>query len=287
MGKAMTTTTQSYFIKGGDTGVLLLHGLCGSPTEMRFVANSMARAGHTVYCPQLAGHCGSEDELKASTWQDWYASAEAALTEMHKTCSSVIVGGLSTGALLALKLAADRPDEVNGLALFTPTLWLNGFQIPWYMKLFRLVTIKQFAHLFRFATPDGFGIKDERIREFIRKAAGTPGAPSVPVYTPGGAALERWRLAKTVMRLVSRISQPTIILHPREDDYAGLSNAVYLQKNLGGVVDLVVLDDSYHLVTIDRQRHIVVERTLSFIDRMVKTVTASQTAAAPLRPAMA
>lgn len=278
-----TTQTQSYFIAGGSTGVLLLHGLCGSPTEMRFVANSMARAGHTVYCPQLAGHCGSEDELKASTWQDWYASAETALAEMRKTCSSVIVGGLSTGALLALKLAADRPDDVQGLALFTPTLWLNGFQIPWYMRFFRLVTYKPFAHLFRFATPDGFGIKDERIRDFIRKAAGTGNAPSVPVYTPGGAALERWRLAKTVQRLVRRVSQPTIILHPREDDYAGLSNAFYLQKNLTGVVDLVVLDDSYHLVTIDRQRHVVVERTLSFIDRMVRAVAETRPAATSLR----
>lgn len=263
--------TQSYIIKGGSTGVLLLHGLCGSPTEMRFVANAMARAGYTVHCPQLAGHCGSEEDLKASTWQDWYASAEAALDDIRTSCSSVIVGGLSTGALLALKLAADRPDDVQGLALFTPTLWLNGFQIPWYMKFFRLVTVKRFAHLFRFATPDGFGIKDERIRDFLRKAAGS-GAPTVPVYTPGGAALERWRLAKTVQRLIKRVSQPAIILHPRDDDYAGLSNAFYLQKNLSGMVDLVVLDDSYHLVTIDRQRHVVVERTLTFIDRLAKAL---------------
>ncbi len=76
------------------------------------------------------------------------------------------------------------------------------------------------------------------------------------------------------------MKQPTIILHPREDDYAALSNAFYLQRNLGGVVDLVVLDDSYHLVTIDRQRHIVVERTLSFLERMVKAITESRPKAA-------
>lgn len=271
----MTTKDQSYRFAGGKTGILLLHGLCGTPTEMRFVANAMARAGHTVHCPQLAGHCGSEEDLKASTWQDWYRSAEAALDDIRKTCDHVIIGGLSTGALLALKLAADQPDKVNGLALFTPTLWLNGFQIPWYMKFFRLVTFKSFAHLFRFATPDGFGIKDERIREFVRSAA-AKGGPSVPVYTPGGAALERWRLAKTVARLVKRVTQPTIILHPRDDDYAGLSNAFFLQKTLNGVVDLVVLDDSYHLITIDRQRHIVVERTLAFVDRMVSALKAAE-----------
>ena len=60
-----------------------------------------------------------------------------------------------------------------------------------------------------------------------------------------------------------------LILHPREDDYAHLSNAAYLQEKLGGRVELVVLDDSYHLVTIDRQRSVVLERTADFIGRMV------------------
>lgn len=276
----MTSKSLSFQFSGGKTGVLLLHGLCGTPTEMRFVANALARAGHTVHCPQLAGHGGNEDALKASTWQDWYRSAEEALDEICKVCDHVMVGGLSTGALLALKLAADQPDKVKGLALFTPTLWLNGFQIPWYMSLFRLVTSKRFAHLFRFATPDGFGIKDERIREFVRNAAGK-GGPSVPVYTPGGAAFERWRLVKTVTRLIKKVTQPVIILHPQDDEYAALSNAVYLQKNLKGAVDLVVLDDSYHLITIDRQRHIVVERTLGFIDRLM-TALNPEASAPPL-----
>ena len=78
------------------------------------------------------------------------------------------------------------------------------------MRFFRLVTFKQFAHLFRFATPNGFGMKDDRIRQFIRRATASGNAPAVPVYTPGGAALERWRLAKTVQRLVKRVTQPTI-----------------------------------------------------------------------------
>ena len=55
----MTAKSQSFTVEGGSTGVLLLHGLCGTPTEMRYVANALAREGHTVYCPQLAGHCGS------------------------------------------------------------------------------------------------------------------------------------------------------------------------------------------------------------------------------------
>ena len=57
---------------------------------------------------------------------------------------------------------------------------------------------------------------------------------------------------------------PTLILHPREDDIADLDNAVYLQRRLGGLVETVVLDDSYHIITLDRQRHVVVDRSIEF-----------------------
>jgi carboxylesterase len=252
----------------GRTGVLLVHGLCGSPTEMRFIANGLAREGYTVHCPQLAGHCGTESDLKATSWQDWYASAEDGLRTLSETCDRVIVGGLSTGAVLALLLAARHPGKVSGLALYSPTLWLNGRHIPWYARLFRLVTFRAFANLFRFPAPLEFGIKDQRLREFIKKALAAPGAPAVPFSTPGVAVLERRRLVEALLPHVPAIDAPVLMLHPREDDYAHLSNAAYLQQNLAGEAELVVLEDSYHLVTVDRQRGVVLERTLSFLGRL-------------------
>ena len=59
--------------------------------------------------------------------------------------------------------------------------------------------------------------------------------------------------------------QPALIVHPRDDDMASLKNAQYLQAHLGGLVDTLVLDDSYHMVTLDQQRHIVAERTGRFV----------------------
>jgi carboxylesterase len=61
------------------------------------------------------------------------------------------------------------------------------------------------------------------------------------------------------------VRQPTLIVHPRQDDIASLKNAHYLQANLGGLVDTLVLDNSYHMVTLDQQRHIVAERTAGFV----------------------
>ena len=66
----MTIKDYSYNVAGGRVGVMLIHGLCGTPTEMRFVANGIARAGYTVSCPQLAGRATPEATSRLP-WQDW------------------------------------------------------------------------------------------------------------------------------------------------------------------------------------------------------------------------
>ena len=260
----------SYYIRGNRVGVLLIHGLCGTPAEMRFVANGVARAGYTVYCPQLAGHGGTEDDIKTTTWQDWYASVERPLFELRRDCETVIVGGLSTGALLALLLAVRNPEHVHGIALFAPTFWLNGWQIPWYLHFFRLVSFKRIANWFNFPDHEPHGIKDDRVREFVRAAILGAGKTSTiaTLTTPGGAVLEHRWLAKVVRKALHKIHQPTLTLHPREDDLADLSNAWHLERHLGGFVNTVVLEDSYHIVTIDRQRHVVVERVTAFVENI-------------------
>jgi len=248
-------------------GVLLIHGLCGSPAELRFVANGLSREGMTVICPALDGYSGSAADIETSSWHDWYRSAEKALEELSATCDKVIVGGLSTGAVLGLMLAAKYPEKVHGLALYSPTLWLSGRSVPRYLSLFRFVDSKWFANFFRFPVPDHIGIKDQRIRDFVSNAGRASGAFS-SIGTPGAVVVERRRLCKVTMSLLKGISQPAVILHARDDDYAGLDNAAYLQRELAGQVDLVVLDDCYHMVTVDRQRDIVLDRTREFAARI-------------------
>jgi carboxylesterase len=254
---------------------------------MRFVANGLARAGYTVHCPTLAGHCGTEHDIANATWQEWYASAEAALLEMRKTCSTVIVGGLSTGAVLSLLLAARHPDKVQGLTLLAPTLKLNGWSMPWYTPLLNLARTKWFANKFlKFQDTDPHGIKDERIRKFFRDALFSGDTSGTGfVHTPGGAVLEHRWLVQELRKVMGTIEQPTLILHPREDDIADMSNAWELQRKLKGMVEMVVLHDSYHNVTIDRQRHVVVERTAGFVERLVAQLAKSPKAPVQLRAA--
>ena len=95
----------SYFIRGNRVGVLLIHGLGGTPVELKFVAQALNRGGHTVYCPLLVGHGESEEVLNSTKWIDWYTSVEEAHETLKQRSDVIIVGGLSAGVLLALHLA--------------------------------------------------------------------------------------------------------------------------------------------------------------------------------------
>ncbi len=268
------------FHQGGNTGFLLIHGLSGTPVELRYVANGLARAGHTVSCPQLAGHCGTLEEFRRSTWQDWYASVEAALHQLSQRCEHVLVGGLSMGAILSLRLAARRPDIVKGGVLFAPTLWLDGWGVPWYSRFFNLVLQKRVADLFWFSERAPYGIKDQRLRAIIADAIHS-GDPSKAGFLsiPGGPMLElRW-LVNEVRRDLGSIEQPVLILHPRHDDRASLRNTTYLERHLGGRVEKVVLEDSYHVITLDRQRDVVLEKTAKFAESVVARIGATDNAA--------
>ena len=280
----MSIDDRSLHFSGNRTGVLLIHGLGGTPIEMRFIAVGLARAGYTVSCPQLAGHCGSADDLRATRWQDWYASVLAAHEKLRQHCDVIVAGGLSMGAVMALRLVADRPDSVHGAVLYAPTLRLDGWSIPWYARLFRLVQQRWVADLFDFTERDPYGIKDPRVRGLVTAALESGDSSQAgQLSTPGSSMLEMRRLVNSVLRSLKSIRQPVLLMHPREDDIASLRNTFHLQKHLGGPVQVTVLDDSYHIITLDRQRDLVLERTLRFVADVRRHV--EEMAAEPMRSA--
>lgn len=263
----------SLVIPGGRVGVLLVHSLGGNPIELRFVAQGLARQGCTVYCPLIPGMGGGTDPSGLSSWQDWYMALEEAHDELKKHCDVVVVGGISAGSMLALRLARERASEVQGLVLYAPTLWPNGWSIPSTFILFKLVYHKWVASLMRLRQRPPYGIKDERIRNFVLDSFRSEGRSLDDLFSHGGGLVWEFKaLARDVKRRLGEISQQAILFHPRHDDQSDLSNAFKLQRKLGGTVEATVLDDSYHMVTLDRQRSIVVDRTQDFVTRLTQNL---------------
>ncbi len=267
---------------GGSVGVLLLHSLGGAPLELKYLAQGLARCGYTVRCPVIPGMSHGTDVLGLSQWSDWYASAEAELDQLRESCDTVLVGGLSAGSIVALKLAAERPNDIEGVIVCAPTLTPNGWSIPWTFKFFNLVWQSWLARMFQFRQRAPFGIKDERLRNFMIEATRVDNQSIEEMYSRnGGMVLQFRKLVAHVKTRLGQITHPTLIVHPREDDQSHLKNALAIQARLAGPVEAIVLDDSYHMVTLDRQRDIVLERATDFVTRLVAKVEARRARNAP------
>ena len=271
---AVLPADKSIRIAGGRLGILLIHGLGGTPTEMLYVARGLARDGHTVHVPQLDGHCGSLEDLKATSWQHWYATVEAEHRRLREVCDTVVVGGLSMGAVLAVHHAAQHPKDVSGMVLYAPCFWLDGWSMPWYASLLSLFTQRWFADLFAFAEREPWGIKELRTRAMVKQAIDSGDSSQAGIAAlPGRQMLELRRLIKEVKQELSKARQPALVIHPREDDHASLRNLEFLQVHLEGPTEAVVLDDCYHIITLDQQRQLVVNRTARFLSKLRRPET--------------
>jgi carboxylesterase len=264
-----------YYMPGGRSGVLLIHGLTGTPTEMRFVAKGLNRNGFTVYGMQLAGHCGSEEDLLKTGWHDWYASVCEAADRLRKDVDHMFVAGLSMGALLALKLAADRPDQVDGLGLYGTTFVYDGWTIPLVGKLsflLPLVVGLGFGWRRRFHECFPYGIKDERIRQRI--AASMLGGDSAAAGLPGNpwpSLAEFYRLSFLVRRQLASIHTPCLVVHAVDDDVASLKNVRMVVRGVRGPVETVLLENSYHMITVDQERDKVIDRSVRYFNHIAAT----------------
>ena len=136
--------------------------------------------------------------------------------------------GLSIEAILALRLAAQQPERVHGVACFAPTLWYDGSTIPKHQFLLRWLWFLPPAKRYRFAEREPFGIKDERMRAFVIKsmAGGDTGVAGHP-STHALSLYQFWMLADDIKPKLKDIKRPVFIAHPREDDLASLKNAFY------------------------------------------------------------
>ncbi|MDR2012069.1 MAG: alpha/beta fold hydrolase [Rhodanobacter sp.] len=266
--------SSEFHLNGGRSGVLLIHGLTGTPTEMRFVGSGLHRAGFTVLGMQLTGHCGDKADLLASGWHDWYASVVEAADRLRGQVDRLFVAGLSMGAVLALKLAIDRPRDVDGLGLYGTTLFHDGWSTPAYGRLAFLLPLVISLGIGRdrfFAETEPYGIKDKRIRNRIvgamlggdSQAAGLAGFP-----WPSLAQFQR--LSLHVRNRLGRVRAPCFIAHSSNDDIASLRNVRIVERSVRAPVETLLLDNSYHIVTVDQERSKVIEHSAAFFHRVAE-----------------
>ena len=258
-----------FVLGSGEVAVVLIHGLTGTPTELRRVAMGLAKAGHTVYVPTLAGHCGGNADLQATGWRDWYESARNTFVGVRRKHEHVFVGGLSMGAVLSMYLAAEHPGQIEGLLLYSTTLRYDGWSINKLAFLTPLLMRIPFGvHLCSFEEKPPYGIKNERLRAIVERQMKEGESSAAGLLTMEGVTVrELHRLNAVVKKCMPSITTQALVLHSIEDDITSRWNADYVERKLGGPVVKVLLDDCYHMITVDLQYRRVIELSVDFIQQ--------------------
>lgn len=260
------------FFHGSGIGIVLVHGLAGTPTEMKAVARRLNKYGFSVLCPALAGHCASEDQLLSTGWTDWAESVKHACAEMSKYMEAVFIGGLSAGAVLSMRQAQLYPENIRGMALYSTFLRADGWRVSKLNQAVRrlLLHLPFVAGLYRAKAVYPYGIMNEKLRR--RMNAGLEYGTSTDsghACTPGLSLRELQKLIRVVKKDLPLIETPTLLLHAAKDDIASSRNSYYVQRHISGPSELVLLDNCYHLITIDQERDVVSDITASYFTSLL------------------
>jgi carboxylesterase len=246
------------------------------PSEMRPLERHIRTLGCEVATPLLPGHGATHRELLATTWMDWIDGAQAALDDLASRSESVVIAGLSMGALLAVLLAAED-SRVAGIALLSPTLRYDGSGIPWTRHLLPLADVIPFLGKITYWTETPpYGLKDERLQRRITRAVEAAKRGETTQFglfrTYSGALRELNRLAQQVRAQAGKVRCPAVVLHSVEDTVTSVRNAEEIFDLLGGDDKTIEwLSGCDHVITVDLKKHDVARRVGDFVLRLGST----------------
>lgn len=226
---AIMRGAEPFLLPGGDRGVLLIHGFTGAPAEMRLLGDYLHDQGYTVLGPRLAGHGTSPADMARTTWHHWYADVENGYHLLRGMCGEVSVAGLSMGALLAFKLAAEYP--VAKIASVNAPIFINDRRLPLlpFYRLFRKFE-RQEKHCL--AVNERYAIAYD----------------SIPLSCLGSLL----NFIRHVDRLLPLVDRPTLVVQSRRDQTVRPDSAPYIYRRLGcRDKKLVWLERSGHVATVD------------------------------------
>ncbi|MGC8785836.1 MAG: alpha/beta hydrolase [Anaerolineae bacterium] len=238
-----------FYFRGGPVGCLLIHGFTGSPPEMRPMGEYLAQRGLTVSGPLLAGHGTTHEDLARTTWQDWYASVEAAYGELQRQCTQIFVAGFSLGSLLALHLATQH--DLAGLILLAPALQLRDWRMQ-FVPLLRYFM----KEMVKDTEPQHSDLTDpEAYKRFWSYD-----------IVPVSAIYQLYRLQKVVGAELGHIHTPALVIYSTRDMAIAPQSGPMVYKHIGAEdKELLVLYNSGHGLVVDSEHQLVFQRVYEWI----------------------
>ncbi|HEX2050486.1 MAG TPA: alpha/beta fold hydrolase [Actinomycetota bacterium] len=236
---------EEFSLPGGPVGALLVHGFTGSPQALRPLGEHLAARGVAVEGIRLPGHGTTWQDLDRRTSGEWVEAVDAGLDAVTARSERTFVVALSFGAALAIDLAARRPRDVDGLVTLAGLVYTKDPRRHLAPVIRRLVrSLPGVAN--DIADPDARELAYDRL--------------------PTAAAHAMLRFVRRARAALPAVQCPVLVMHGRHDRTVAPGNAEVIARSVSSRdVELVWLDRSRHVVTLDYDRAEVYDRTYRFI----------------------
>jgi carboxylesterase len=233
---------------GRRVGVLLVHGFTGSPASMTPWGRYLSDQGFGVAVPRLPGHGTTWQDMNRTGWADWYGEAERAFEKLRANCDQVVVGGLSMGGGLALRLAADHGRDVAGVVVVNAAVNRDRKDVLLLPVLKGLV-------------PSLPGI----INDIKKPGVDEHGYRRTPLRATH-SMMAGWKVLREDL---PKVTQPLLVFRSRVDHVVDPSSAALIRARVSSR-DLTerMLENSYHVATLDHDAPAIFEESAEFVRRV-------------------
>ena len=266
---------------GGQVGVLLVHGFCGTPGELRPLAERLADQGYSVEAPLLAGHGGSQEELAAVTWRDWVLSARTALEALRARCHMIAQVGFSMGGAITLYMAAPRPgtgargaeQPLAGIVTLSALTHLNS---PLTVLLPIARHVMPYVYPLRRRNVDLTRPEViERLRDYIPDLRVDPSnAEQIAALRRGvkvsvGAIYQLNSLLHQVRLRLANVEAPALLIQATHDEQVSPTDVDRIYRSIGSRDKRVVrLERSGHMLLAGAEREAMIGHVATFVRRV-------------------
>ena len=247
--------TAPFELGQGEDACLLLHGFTGSPWDMRPLGEALATRGLYTRAIRLPGHGTTPEALTRVERRDWEQAVARALGELG-SYRRVFVAGLSMGALLALRLAADFPERIHGLALIAPAARLRGVGMEVLKRLRNTGLLERVKPWVEKARPD------------ISDPVALAEAPVLRAF-PSARLRCLWELQDATMGVLPRVRCPALVAVAEQDHVVdpGCGQVLVRRLTAAREVRLVSFREGFHVMTRDRSAPLLAAEVGSFFER--------------------
>lgn len=236
---------EPFYFKGSEIGILISHGFIGTPQSVRYIGERLSQIGYTVLGPRLKGHGTHYYELENCTHEEWFESLERGYEDLKQKCTSIFVIGQSMGGTLTLWLARKNRD-IKGIILINPALTVPTFEY-----------LKGESNL-RWIDEGDPDIKATDVSEIVYKKA------------PVKAIQELQQLMEITPAILPDIYCPVLGFSSVVDHVVPPENTTYILENIGSEIKKrVVLQNSYHVASLDNDKEQIVKDVHQFVQQQV------------------